>query len=86
MTILNISEAGMQIEAPYTLQNDSLHEFRLTLGEPLGGGEGTDRHCEIGELHEGAMTLPLGGRVRRTAAARHGRDPANSSPITAGCR
>jgi hypothetical protein len=33
MTIVEISHNGAQIETPFPLQLDSLHEFRLSLGE-----------------------------------------------------
>ena len=33
MTILDVSAGGAQIETPFSLQLDSLHEFRLSLGE-----------------------------------------------------
>jgi hypothetical protein len=33
MTILDVSTGGAQIETPFALQLDSLHDFRISLGE-----------------------------------------------------
>ena len=32
MTILDVSRGGAQIETPFALQLDSLHDFRISLG------------------------------------------------------
>jgi hypothetical protein len=52
MTILDISRGGAQIETPFPLQLDSLHEFRLTLGDRSIVVKGRIAHCHIGELTE----------------------------------
>ena len=52
MTILDISRGGAQIETSFPLQLDSLHEFRLTLGERSVVVKGRIAHCHIGELTE----------------------------------
>lgn len=52
MTILDISRGGAQIETPFPLQLDSLHEFRLALGERSIVVKGRIAHCHIGELTE----------------------------------
>jgi hypothetical protein len=52
MTILNLSEAGIQIETPYKLQNDSLHDFRLSLGDRSVVVKGRIVYCQVGELSE----------------------------------
>lgn len=50
MTILDISTGGAQIETAFALQLDSLHDFRLTLGDRSIVVKGRIVHCHIGEL------------------------------------
>jgi hypothetical protein len=50
MTIIEISHNGAQIETPFPLQLDSLHEFRLSLGERSVVVKGRIVHCFVGEL------------------------------------
>ena len=50
MTIVEISHNGAQIEVPFRLQLDSLHEFRLSLGERSVVVKGRIVHCFVGEL------------------------------------
>lgn len=52
MTILDISQGGAQIETAFALQLDSLHDFRLSLGERSIVVKGRIAHCHIGELTE----------------------------------
>jgi hypothetical protein len=52
MAILDISRGGAQIETPFPLQLDSLHDFRLTLGERSVVVKGRIAHCHIGDLEE----------------------------------
>jgi nitroimidazol reductase NimA-like FMN-containing flavoprotein (pyridoxamine 5'-phosphate oxidase superfamily) len=40
---------GAQIETPFPLQLDSLHEFRLSLGERSVIVKGRIAHCHVGE-------------------------------------
>jgi PilZ domain len=60
MTILNISGGGAQIETPFALQLDSLHEFRLSLGERSIVVKGRIAHCHIGHLNEGVVLYRTG--------------------------
>ena len=60
MTILDMSECGCQIETPYKLQNDSLHDFRLSLGERSVVMKGRVVYCQIAELREGAVLYRSG--------------------------
>lgn len=60
MTILDISRGGAQIETPFPLQLDSLHEFRLTLGDRSVVVKGRIAHCHIGELTETAALYRTG--------------------------
>jgi hypothetical protein len=52
MTILDISRGGAQIETAFPLQLDSLHDFRLTLGDRSVVVKGRIAHCSIGDLRE----------------------------------
>src|SRR5262245_21209688 len=52
MTILDISRGGAQIETPFALQLDSLHDFRISLGNQSVVVKGRIAHCHIGELKE----------------------------------
>jgi hypothetical protein len=60
MTILDISKGGAQIETPFALQLDSLHDFRLSLGERSIIVKGRIAHCHIGELKEGVVLYRTG--------------------------
>jgi len=50
MTVIQISHNGALIETPFPLQLDSLHEFRLSLGERSVVVKGRIVHCYVGEL------------------------------------
>jgi hypothetical protein len=52
MTILDISHGGAQVETPFPLQLDSLHDFRLSLGARSVIVKGRIAHCSVGELTE----------------------------------
>lgn len=60
MTILDMSERGAQIETKFALQLDSLHEFRLSLGNRSVVVKGRIVHCQIGELQEGTVLYRTG--------------------------
>jgi hypothetical protein len=60
MTILDMSECGAKIEAPYKLQNDSLHEFRLSLGDQSVVVKGRVVYCQIGDIREGTVLYRTG--------------------------
>ena len=60
MTILDISRGGARIETPFALQLDSLHDFRLSLGERSIVVKGRIAHCHIGELKEGIILYRTG--------------------------
>jgi PilZ domain-containing protein len=60
MTILDISKGGLQIETPFALQLDSLHDFRMSLGELSIVVKGRIAHCHIGELTEGVVLYRTG--------------------------
>ena len=60
MTILDISVGGAQIETAFAFQLDSLHDFRLTLGDRSIVVKGRIAHCHIGELTEVAALYRTG--------------------------
>src|SRR5436190_7871429 len=60
MTILDISRGGALIETPFALQLDSLHDFRLSLGERSIVVKGRIASCQIGELKEGVVLYRCG--------------------------
>ena len=60
MTIIDISKGGAKIETPFMLQLDSLHDFRISLGERSVVVKGRIAHCHIGELKEGVVLYRTG--------------------------
>jgi hypothetical protein len=60
MTILDVSAGGAQIETPFALQLDSLHDFRISLGERSVVVKGRIAHCHIGELKGGIVIYRTG--------------------------
>ena len=60
MTILDVSHGGAQIETPFALQLDSLHDFKISLGPRSIVVKGRIAHCHIGELREGIVLYRTG--------------------------
>ena len=60
MTILDISQGGAQVETTFPLQLDSLHDFRLSLGDRSIVVKGRIAHCHVGELTETAALYRTG--------------------------
>ena len=60
MTILDMSASGAQIETKFPLHLDSLHDFRLSLGDRSVVVKGRIVHCQIGELKDGAVLYRTG--------------------------
>jgi hypothetical protein len=60
MTILDISKGGLQIETPFALQLDSLHDFKISLGELSIVVKGRIAHSHVGELAEGTVLYRMG--------------------------
>src|SRR5919198_5910990 len=52
MAIKEISRGGAQVETGFPLQLDSLHEFRLTLGERSVVVKGRVAHCSISDVDQ----------------------------------
>jgi hypothetical protein len=60
MAIKEISRGGCQIETAFPLQLDSLHEFRLTLGETSVVLKGRVAHCSISDVDQELVTYRAG--------------------------
>jgi hypothetical protein len=60
MTILDVSRGGAQVETAFPLQLDSLHDFRISLGERLVVVKGRIAHCHVGDFTEGAILYRSG--------------------------
>lgn len=52
MTIREISRGGIQVDTAFPLHLDSLHEFRLTLGDRSVIVKGRVVHCSITDVNE----------------------------------
>lgn len=60
MSIKQISRGGAQVETAFPLQLDSLHEFRLTLGERFVVVKGRIAHCRISDVDQEIVTYRAG--------------------------
>ena len=60
MSIKEISRAGAQIETGFPLQLDSLHEFRLTLGDQSVVVKGRVVHCSISDVDQDVVLYKAG--------------------------
>lgn len=72
MAILDISERGAQVETTFPLHLDSLHDFRLSLGDRSVIVKGRIAHCKIGDLMEGSVLYRTG--VEFVEPSEHARD------------
>jgi hypothetical protein len=52
MAIQEISRGGAQVETVFPLQLDSLHDFRLTLGDRSVVVKGRVAHCRISDVDQ----------------------------------
>jgi hypothetical protein len=52
MVIKEIALGGVQVETGFPLQLDSLHEFRLTLGDRSVVVKGRVAHCSISDVEQ----------------------------------
>src|SRR6266550_5696860 len=52
MAVKEISRGGAQVETGYPLQLDSLHDFRLTLGDRSVVVKGRVAHCSISDVDQ----------------------------------
>ena len=60
MAIRQISRGGMQVETAFPLQLDSLHDFRLTLGERSVVVKGRVAHSRISDVDQDVVTYRSG--------------------------
>jgi len=60
MTIREISRGGAQVETAIPLQLDSLHDFRLTLGDRSVIVKGRVAHCSISDVDQELVTYRSG--------------------------
>jgi PilZ domain-containing protein len=60
ISIKEISRGGAQVETTFPLQVDSLHEFRLTLGERSVVLKGRIAHCHISDVEQELVTYRAG--------------------------
>jgi hypothetical protein len=59
-TIRQISTGGMQVETVFPLQLDSLHDFRLTLGDRSIVVKGRVAHSRISDVEQDIVTYSSG--------------------------
>jgi hypothetical protein len=59
-TIREISRGGAQVETLFPLHVDSLHEFRLSLGERSVVVKGRIAHCSISDMDQEVVTYRSG--------------------------
>ncbi len=67
MAIKEISRGGAQVETQFRLQLDSLHEFRLTLGDRSVVVKGRVAHCRISDVDQEVVTYRSGIEFVETA-------------------
>jgi PilZ domain len=60
LAIKEISRGGAQVETAFPLQVDSLHDFRLTLGERSVVVKGRVAHCSIIDVDQELVTYRSG--------------------------
>ncbi|HVC19125.1 MAG TPA: PilZ domain-containing protein [Vicinamibacterales bacterium] len=60
MTIREISRGGAQVEVAVPLQLDSLHDFRLTLGDRSLVVKGRVAHCRISDVDQETVVYRAG--------------------------
>jgi len=60
MAIKEISRGGVQVETAFPLQLDSLHDFRLTLGERSVVLKGRVVHCSISDVDQEVVVYRSG--------------------------
>jgi hypothetical protein len=60
MTIKEISKRGAQVETAFPVQLDSLHDFRLTLGDRSVVVKGRVVHCSISDVDQELVTYRSG--------------------------
>lgn len=59
-TVRQLSHGGMQVETGFPLQLDSLHDFRLSLGERFVVVKGRVAHSRISDVDQDIITYRTG--------------------------
>ena len=86
MSIMDVSEHGIQVETTVALQGDSLHDFRLPLGEHAVVLKGRVAYCHLAPQDDGSVLYRSGiefveppahalGVIRAFLADRHPSPP-----------
>jgi len=60
MTIKRLSRGGAEIDTAFPLQPNSLHEFRLALGDQSVIGKGRVAYCSISDVDQETVTYRSG--------------------------
>jgi len=60
MAIKEISQGGALIEIAFALQVDSIHDFRLSLGDRSLVVKGRVAHCSISDVDQDVVTYRAG--------------------------
>ena len=60
LAVKEVSRGGAQVETTFPLQLDSLHEFRLTLGDRSVVVKGRVAHCHISDVDQELVTYRSG--------------------------
>jgi len=76
MTVTQIGRGGAQVETGFRLQLDSLHDFRLTLGDHSVIVKGRIVHCSIVDVEEEHVAYRAG--VEFVELSEHARVAINS--------
>lgn len=58
--IAEISVGGVQVETDFPMQLDSLHDFRLSLGDMTVVAKGRVTHCRIADVEHERVTYKTG--------------------------
>jgi hypothetical protein len=73
LTVVEVSIGGIQVETDFPLTVDSVHDFRLTLGERTVNVRGRVTHCRLADVdHErvlyrnGVEVLEMNDALRQT--------------------
>ena len=67
MAIKEVSQGGAQVETGFPLQLDSLHDFRLTLGDRSVVIKGRVVHCSISDVDQEVVLYRSGIEFIETA-------------------
>ncbi|MFN8060583.1 MAG: PilZ domain-containing protein [Vicinamibacterales bacterium] len=63
LTITEVSSGGVQVETEFPLHIDSIHDFRLTLGDITVVVKGRVTHCRIADIEHERVLYRTGVEV-----------------------